>query len=149
MATATAESILGGIKTRLEAQIAGIHVTDQIDAITADPNALAHKGVALLRVGDTVADEYPTRRRGLIRVVDTIQVQTAWRVDPRDQITSRDDCLARGRAIREALTGTWGDVDTRRAVYAGSEGPARHPASAEWLVLVQTFEFSRFASLGS
>ena len=149
MSTATAESVLQAIRTRLEAQITGIHVTDQIDAITADPNRLAHKGVALLRVGDDVAEEYTTRLRGLVRVVDTVQVQTAWRVDPRDQLTSRDDCLARGRAIREALTGSWGDGDTRRATYAGSDGPSRHPASAEWLVLVQTFEFSRFASLGA
>ena len=141
--------MLQAIKTRLEAQIAGVHVSDQIDVVTQDPNRLAHKGVALLRIGDEVDDAYTTRLAGIVRVTDTVEVQTAWRVDPRAQLTSRDDCLARGRAIREALTGSWGDVENRRGTYAGSEGPTRHPASAEWLVLVQTFTFSRFASLGA
>lgn len=147
--TGTAEGLLQAIKTRLEAQIAGLHVSDQIDVITADANRLAHKGVAILRTGDDVDDAYTTRLAGIVRVVDTVEVQTAWRVDPRDQLTSRDDCLARGRAIREALTGSWGDAENRRGTYAGSEGPTRHPSSAEWLVLVQTFTFSRFASLGA
>ena len=147
--TATAEGLLQAIKTQLEAQISGIHITEQIDVITQDPSALAHKGTALIRVGDDVDTDYPTRLAGIVRVTDTVEVQTAWRVDPRAQLTSRDDCLARARAIRLALTGTWGDVDTRRATYQGSEGPARHPSSAEWLVIVQTFEFSRFAQLGA
>lgn len=147
--TSTAEDLLQAIKTRLEAQISGIHVAEQIDVVTQDVNALAHKGTALLRIGDAVDDAYPTRLAGIVRVIDTIEVQTAWRVDPRAQLTSRDDCLARARAIREALTGSWGDVKNRRATYVSSDGPTRHPASAEWIVLVQTFEFSRFASLGA
>ena len=147
--TATAEGLLQAIKTQLEASIAGIHVTEQIDVVTQDPTALAHKGTAILRVGDSVDDGYPTRLAGIVRVIDTVEVQTAWRVDPRDQLTSRDDCLARARAIRVALTGTWGDLNTRRATYQGSTGPERHPNSAEWLVVVQTFTFSRFAELGA
>ena len=149
MSTATAEALLQAVKTQLEAQITGIHVAEQIDVVTQDVSGLAHKGTALLRVGDEVDEDYPTRLAGLVRVTDTIEVQTAWRVDPRDQLTSRDDCLARARAIRLALTGSWGDVENRRATYVGSDGPTRHPASAEWLVVVQTFEFSRFAALGA
>jgi len=148
--TATAEGLLQAVRTQLEAQISGIHIAEQIDVITQDVNALAHKGTPLLRIGDSVDDAYPTRLAGIVRVTDTIEVQTAWRVDPRDQLTSRDDCLARARAIRVALTSTaWGDVENRRATYISSEGPSRHPSSAEWLVIVQTFEFSRFAQLGA
>ena len=48
--TATAEGLLQAIRTQLEASIAGIHVTEQIDVVTQDPTSLAHKGTALLRV---------------------------------------------------------------------------------------------------
>jgi hypothetical protein len=148
VSTATAETILQAIKTRLEAQITGIHVSEQIDIISADPRALADQGSAILRAGDEIAEDYPTRLKGKVRVTDTIEVQTAWKVDPRDQLTSRDQLLARGRAIRIALTGSWGDIENRRIRYQGSEGPARLPGSAEWLILIQRFTFSRFAELG-
>jgi len=147
--TGTAEGLLQAVKTQLEAQISGIHITEQIDVVTQDASGLAHRGTALLRLGDDVDDAYPTRLQGIVRVTDTVEVQTAWRVDPRAQLTSRDDCLARARAIRLALTGAWGDLENRRATYQGSDGPSRHPNSAEWLVIVQTFTFSRFAQLGA
>lgn len=149
VSTATAESVLQAIQARLQAEIAGIHISQQIDAVTADPRGLAHLGTAVLRISDEVLGEYPTRLQGVVRVLDTIELQTAYKVDPRDQLTGRDALLARGRAIRIALTATaWGGIDTRRVVYTGSTGPVRHPASAEWLVLVQAFTFSRFAELG-
>lgn len=149
MTTKNAETLLQEIKTRLEAAISGIHVSQQIDVITADPRALAHKGTAILRIGDVSDTAYPTRLQNRVRVTDLVELQTAWKVDPRDQLTSRDDCLARARGIREALTGGWGDSPGRRATYQGSDGPARHPQSAEWIVVVQRFEFSRFATLGA
>ena len=144
----TAEGILQAVKTRLEAQISGIYVSDQIDVITADPRGLADQGTAILRIGDELQEEYPTRLDGRVRVLDSLELQTAWKVDPRDQLTSRDQILARARALRVALTGQWGDVAGRRIRYLGSSGPSRHPASAEWLVVTQRFSFSRFAEIG-
>lgn len=148
VSTATAEGILQAVKTRLEDQITGIHISEQIDIIAADPRSLADQGSAILRTGDEIDEDYPTRLAGKVRVTDQIEIQTAWKVDPRDQLTSRDQLLARGRAIRIALTGSWGDLENRRILYRGSEGPARLPGSAEWLLLVQRFTFSRFAELG-
>lgn len=148
MSVSTAEGLLQALKSRLESEISGIYVSDQIDVVTADPRALADQGTAILRIGDEILEDYPTRLEGKVRVLDTIEIQTAWKVDPRDQLTSRDQVLARARAIRIALTGAWGDVAGRRIRYLGSSGPTRHPASAEWLVVTQRYSFSRYAELG-
>ncbi len=149
MAISTVETLLGDIQTQLEAQISGIHITEQVDVVTMDPRTLADQGTAVVHVGDEYDPDYPVRLAGFARVTDEVEVQTAWQVEPRAQLTSRDALLARARAIRVALTGTWGDVAGRRATYLGSAGPVRHPASAEWLLVTQRFAFSRFAQLGA
>lgn len=150
MSTETAEGLLQAIQTRLQAEIAGLHISQQIDVVTVDPRGLAHLGTAVLRVGDELQEGYPTRLQGIVRVLDTIELQTAYKVDPRAQLAGRDALLARGRAMRIALTAAgWAGLENRRVQYQGSVGPVRHPASAEWLLLTQTFTFSRFAQLGA
>lgn len=149
MATSTLETLMGAVTTQLEAQISGIVVVDRVDLANVEPRGVADGATAVVHIGDEVDDAYTTRQDSQVRVTDTLEVQTVWHLDPAAQLTTRDALLARARAIREALTGSWGDHNIRRMAYVGSEGPTVHPDSTGWILVTQTFEASRFASLGA
>lgn len=121
----------------------GLVLTDRIDLLSTGDEHL-HRGVVVSVTQTTNTNQ--TRNRDLARVVDTVTVQTAYRLRPGDRRDDRKAAYVLEEQVRVALTSTvcvWGEhltyVSATRAP-AGQDG--------QWMITTQTYTTRRDAALG-
>ena len=80
------------------------------------------------------------------RVLDSVEIQHAYRIRALEQRASRDEALVLEEQIRKAMTSrfmAWGDhlhFEGVERVYQGEDG--------QWLIITQTYTTRRMAVLG-
>ena len=150
MATVNLETLIDDIETRLTLLLTGEQILDRLDNLRESPKLRQHKGIRVFPVATDVEERYA--QTALVRIVDTIDVETFFRIT-RNADDTMDNALLWERQIREALTDDawYRDRDSNAAtgddIEVHYEGTTRQKIDSA-LEMVITFSFTRDATLG-
>lgn len=134
------------IETRLLAMPAPTpKLIDRIDPLNANPEHIAHMGIAVEIPSTENRGEYRDDDYALAH--DTVSVSLTYRIRPHEQRNSRREAIQLEERIRAWLVaGSW--MRDMRLSYVGTPTRSPHPKSSEFYLIVQTFRTARDAALG-
>lgn len=128
-----------------EASHLGLKLIDRVDPLNANPEHIAHKGIAVDIPSTDNTGDYRDIDNAL--VADTVMVSTTYRVRPHEQRTSRREAIDLEEQIRAWLLDSAWQRDLHPSyVRTTFRGP--HPKSAEFFLITQQFTTRREAALG-
>lgn len=136
------EDVISAIRARID-DATDARTMNRI-TLTGKPDTWLHKGALVRRTA--TANEQLRRDRTAAHATDTITVTLTYKLTPANQQESNARAQELSRAIREALS-------TRSWLVECFSGfglwlNETEAVQGTWLVIVQTWEFPRFASLG-